>query len=89
MELDKPFILRELRIKAKLQFAAFGSQFRFSADLLRRRLECAQTTDLFHNPFGVELVLQPFERSVDRLTFSHNNFGHKNSILTDASSDEG
>ena len=80
VEFDKLLVSRCLRIKAKLQFAAFGSQLCFAADLLRRRFESTQTANLFHNPFGVELVLQPFERSVDRLTFSHYNFGHKNRV---------
>jgi hypothetical protein len=84
VEFDKLLVSRCLRIKAKLQFAAFGSQLCFAADLLRRRFESTQTANLFHNPFGVELVLQPFEGSIDRLTFSHNYFGHKNSIQTDA-----
>jgi hypothetical protein len=89
VELDKPLVSRELRIKAKLQLATFGSQFRFPAHLLRRRFKSAQTANLFHDPLGIELVFQPFERSVDRLTFSHNNFGHKNLILPDAFSYEG
>jgi hypothetical protein len=84
VEFDKLLVSRWLRIEAKLQFAAFGSQLCFAADLLRRRFESTQTANLFHNPFGVELVLQPFERSIDRLTFSHKYFGHKNSIQTDA-----
>jgi hypothetical protein len=82
VEFDKALILRALRIKTKLQLAALGGQFRFSAHLLRRRFESTQTANLFHNTFGIELVLQSFERSVDRLTFSHNNFGHKNPLLT-------
>lgn len=89
MEFDNALISKELRIKAKLQLTTLGRQFRFPAHLLRGRFESAQTANLFHNSFGIELVLQPFERSVDRLTFSHDNFGHKNSLLTDASSDEG
>jgi hypothetical protein len=89
VEFDKSLVLRELWIKAKLQLAPFGSQFRFPAHLLRRRFESAQTANLFHDPLGVELVFQPFERSVDRFTFSHYYFGHKNSILRDAFSYEG
>jgi hypothetical protein len=88
VEFDKAPVSRGLGTKAELQLATFGSQFRFPAHLLRRRLESAQTANLFHDPLGVELVFQPFERSVDRLTFSHNNFGHKNSILPDAFSYE-
>ena len=82
MEFDKALILRKLRIKAKLQLTAFSGQFRLSAHLLRGRFESAQPANLFHNSFGIELVLQPFERSIDWLTFSHNNFGHKNPVLT-------
>jgi hypothetical protein len=82
VEFGKSLILRELRIEAKFQLAALGGQFRFPAHLLRRRFESAQTANLFHNSLGIELILQPFERSVDRLTFSHNNFGHKNPLLT-------
>jgi hypothetical protein len=89
VEFDKSLMLRELRVKSKLQLAAFGGQFRFATHLLRGRFESAQTANLFHNPFGIELVLEPFESSVDRLTFSHNNFGHKNPLLTNASSYEG
>ena len=89
VEFDKLLVPSWLRIKAKLQFAAFGSQLCFAADLLRRRFESTQTANLFHNPFSVELVLQPFERSIDWLTFSHNYFGHKNSDLTNAFSNEG
>ena len=84
MEFGNVLGLKGLRVEAKFQLAAFGSQFCFAADLLRRRFESTQTANLFHNPFGVELVLQPFEGSIDRLTFSHNYFGHKNSIQTDA-----
>jgi hypothetical protein len=82
VEFANTLVLRELRIKSKFQFAALGGQLRFPAHLLRGCFESTQTANLFHNPFGIELVLQPFERSVDRLTFSHNNFGHKNSLLT-------
>jgi muramoyltetrapeptide carboxypeptidase LdcA involved in peptidoglycan recycling len=82
VEFDKALILKELRIKAKLQLTALGRQFRFPAHLLRGRFESAQTTNLFHNSFGIELVLQPFKGSIDWLTFSHNNFGHKNPLLT-------
>jgi hypothetical protein len=82
VEFDKTLVLRGLRIKAELQFTALSGQFCLPAHLLRRRFESAQTANLFHNSFGIELVLQPFERSVDRLTFSHNNFGHKNPLLT-------
>jgi hypothetical protein len=82
VEFDKTLVLKELRIKTKLQFTALGGQLRFPAHLLRGSFESTQTANLFHNPFGIELVLQPFERSVDRLTFSHNNFGHKNPLLT-------
>jgi hypothetical protein len=82
VEFAKVLILKALRIKAKFQFTALGGQFRFSAHLLRGRFESTQTANLFHDTFGIELVLQPFERSVDRLTFSHNNFGHKNPVLT-------
>ena len=89
VEFGNTLVLKWLRVEAKFQLAAFGSQFCFSADLLRGRFESTQTANLFHNSFGVELVLQPFERSVDRLTFSHNYFGHKNSLLTDDASYEG
>src|ERR1700686_2982314 len=84
VEFDKLLVSRWLRIEAKLQFAAFGSQLCFAADLLRRRFESTQTANPFHDPFGVQLFLHPFERSIDRLTFSHNYFGHNNSIQTDA-----
>jgi hypothetical protein len=78
-----------LRVKSKLELSTFRGQFCLSAHFLGRRLKSAQTADLFHNALGVELVFQPFERSVDRLTFSHNYFGHKNSDLTNAFSNEG
>ena len=84
MEFAKVLILKALRIKAKFQLTALSGQFRFSAHFLRGRFESTQTADLFHDTFGIELVLQPFERSVDRFTFSHNNFGHKNLLLPDA-----
>ena len=87
--LDKPLIAKGLRVKAKLQLSALGGQLRFSAHFLRGGLESTQTANLFHDAFGIELVFQPFERSVDRLTFSHNYFGHKNSDLTNAFSNEG
>jgi hypothetical protein len=85
VELSKSLVSKKLRIKAEFQLAALGSKFRFPAHLLRRRFESAQTANLLHDPFGIELVFQPFEGSVDRLTFSHNYFGHKNSILLNAS----
>ena len=89
VEFDKSPISRELRVKSKLELSTFGGQFCLPAHFLGGRLKSAQTADLFHNALGVELVFQPFERSVDRLTFSHNYFGHKNSDLTNAFSNEG
>jgi hypothetical protein len=89
VEFDKSPISRELRVKSKLELSAFSGQFRLPAHLLGGRFKSAQTADLFHNALSVELVFQPFERSVDRLTFSHNYFGHKNSDLTNAFSNEG
>jgi hypothetical protein len=77
VESGKSLVSKKLRIKAEFQLAALGSKFRFPAHLLRRRFESAQTANLLHDPFGIELVFEPFEGSVDRLTFSHNNFGHK------------
>jgi hypothetical protein len=89
VEFSKSPISKELRVKSELELSALGGQFRFPAHLLVGCFKSAQTADFFHNALGVELVFQPFERSVDRLTFSHNYFGHKNSDLTNAFSNEG
>jgi hypothetical protein len=89
VEFGKSPIWKDLRVKAELELSTFSGQFRLPAHLLVGRFKSAQAADLFHNALGVELVFQPFERSIDRLTFSHNYFGHKNSGLTDAFSNEG
>ncbi len=81
MELVKWFVVKALRIEPEFQFAALSCQFCFPANLLRWRFKSPQTTNFLHDALGIELVLQPFERSVDRLTFSHNHFGHKNPVI--------
>jgi hypothetical protein len=82
VEVGKAPISRELWIKSELELSTFRGKLCLPTHLLVRRFESAQTADLFHDALGVELVFQPFERSVDRFTFSHNYFGHKNSDLT-------
>src|SRR5271165_4284623 len=81
VEFVNRLVLKRLRVEPELQFAAFGRQFCFPANLLGRRFKRPQTANFLHNALGIELVLQPFERSVDRLTFSHNHFRHKNPII--------
>ncbi len=81
VEFAKSPISRELGVKSKLEFPTFRGQFCLPSHFLGGCFKSAQTADFFHNALGVELVFQPFERSVDRLTFSHNYFGHKNSVL--------
>lgn len=64
-------------IESKLHSGALGVGSRLAAMLLRRRLERAQTADFLENPFGIQLVFQPFQRAIDRFTFAHNHFWHQ------------
>jgi hypothetical protein len=68
-----------LRGKAELGPAALGIRLHFAAVLLIRRLERAQSAHFLENTFRIELVLQPLQRAVDRLTFANEYFWHRNS----------
>src|SRR5579884_664060 len=69
-----------LRVEAEFHSAALGIGSRLAAMLLRRRLEGAQTADLLENAFGIQLILEPLQRAIDRLAFANNHFWH--SIIT-------
>jgi hypothetical protein len=63
-------------VETEFGFGAFGVGFRFTLRALRGRLERAQTTDLIHDSFGLQLAFQPLERSVDGFSFADGDFGH-------------
>ena len=74
---QKTITLSSLRGKTELGPAALGIVLRFAAVLLRRRLERAQPAHLLENALGIELVLQPLKRAIDRLTFANEYFWHR------------
>jgi hypothetical protein len=66
-------------IKAKLRPAALRIRLGFAAALLVRGLKRSQPTHFLKNSFGVEFVLQAFQRPVNRFTFANNHFRHVSS----------
>jgi hypothetical protein len=66
-----------VRIEPELRSSAFSVGFGFTPGLLIGRFKSTQPTDFIENTFGVELALQPLERSIHRLAFSNNNFWHQ------------
>lgn len=63
-------------IKAEFRPAALRIRLHLAAMLLRRRFESAESADFIEDSLGIELVLQALQRSIDRLTFSDNDFWH-------------
>jgi hypothetical protein len=63
-------------IEAELRLRALGVDACFAFRLLRGRLESPQTTDFVHDPFGVELAFEPFESTINRLSFANDDFWH-------------
>src|SRR5215212_4928681 len=67
------------RIKSEFRPAAFRVRLCFAASLLVRSFESAQTAHFFQDSFRIQLVLQPLQGPVYRLTFTNNHFRHVSS----------
>jgi hypothetical protein len=69
-----------LRIEPELHLASLSRRFGFSANFLIGRFKSSQAAHLVHRAFSVELILKTFQRSIDWLPFTNNNFWHIFSI---------
>jgi hypothetical protein len=79
LKIERDELARLRRIETELRPAALGVGLGFPATFLVRRFKRAQPADFFQNPFGIQFVLQAFERSIDRFTFTNYHFRHASS----------
>jgi hypothetical protein len=63
-------------IEAELRFRALRIRLGFAPRFLGGRLKCAEASHFIHDSLRVELALEAFQSSVNRLSFANDYFRH-------------